>query len=360
MFDVAKKDVHPDAGPDSALPVSLDDVYVARERIAGQVEQTPLINHPLLDDALGCHAQVKLENAHDIGSFKIRGSLNLLAQLTPEERFSGFVTATKGNHGQSLAQAAARYGARCTIFVPRENNADKNRAMAALGADVREEGHDFDAAVAAAERFARETGARSVHPAREPALIAGVATLALEMLEQSSKPLDYVFVPVGGGSIAAGVAVVIKAMSPDTRLIGVQSENAPAMHHAWHTGEERPFVVSQTVADGLAVRVPVDYTLAFLRELVDDMLLVSEADIFEAMRLYAATVHQMVEGAGAVPLAGAQLMRETIAGSNVGLVITGGNVEAHTLSAALSGNFETYAPPVMPMYPLASIEYGYR
>ena len=187
-----------------------------------------------------------------------------------------------------------------------------------------------------------------------------MATLAVEMLEQSEGPLDYVFVPVGGGSIAAGTALVFKQLSPATRVIAVQSENAPAMHHAWHTGEARPFAVTRTVADGLAVRVPVDYTLAFMREFVDDMLLVSEAQIFEAMRIYASTVHQMVEGAGAVPLAGALSMGEEIRDARIGLVITGGNVEAHTLTAALTGCYEPYRPQAMPMYPLDQLEYGYR
>ncbi|NND60806.1 MAG: threonine/serine dehydratase [Gammaproteobacteria bacterium] len=346
--------------PQTDLPVHLDDVYQAQKVISDRLARTPFLNHPLLDAALGCHAQVKLENTHDIGSFKIRGSLNLLAQLSEAERAPGLVTATKGNHGQSLARAAALYRTACTIFVPENNNADKNRAMTALGADVRVEGHDFDAAWVASERFVRETGARAVHPAREPALIAGVATAALEMIEQTERPLDYVFVPVGGGSIAAGTALVVKQLSPATRVIAVQCENAPAMHYAWHHGEERPFAVTHTVADGLAVRVPVDYTLAFMREYVDDMLLVSEEEIFRAMRLYASTLHQMVEGAGAVPLAGATQMADELEGANVGLIVTGGNVEAATMMSALSGRYETVPPQAMPMYPLSSIDYGCR
>ncbi len=341
------------------LPVSLDDVYRAREILGASLHTTALIRHPLLDAHLGCDAKVKLENTHDIGSFKIRGSLNLLAQMPAAERDAGLVTATKGNFGQSLARAAALHGARCTIFVPERNSEDKNRAITALGADVRVEGHDFDAACVAAERFARQTGARLVNQGREPHLIAGVATVALEMIEQTDRPFDYVFVPVGSGSIASGVALVLKELSPQTKLIGVQCENAPAMHHAWHSGEDRPFAVTYTIADGLAVRVPIDYTLSIMRGLLDDMLLVSEAEIFAAMRTYATTVHQMVEGAGAVPLAGAMQMRDELAGACVGLVVTGGNVEAHTLGQALSGHYTTVAPQAMPMYPLDSLDYGY-
>ena len=347
------------AASNPQLPVSLDDVYRAREIVSASLQTTPLMRHPLLDTRLGCAAQVKLENTHDIGSFKIRGSLNLLAQMPESEREAGLVTATKGNFGQGLARAAALHDAGCTIFVPEHNNEDKNRALAALGADVRVEGHDFDAAWVAAKRFARETGARPVSQGREPHLIAGVATVALEMLEQTDRPFDYVFVPVGSGSIASGTALVLKALSPETKVIGVQSENAPAMHHAWHSGEDRPFAVTYTIADGLAVRVPVDYTLSFMREMLHDMLLVSEAEIFAAIRTYATTVHQMVEGAGAVPLAGAMQMCDKLAGANVGLVVSGGNVEAHTLGQALSGDYTTVPPQAMPMYPLDSLDYGY-
>ncbi|MDH3767837.1 MAG: threonine/serine dehydratase, partial [Gammaproteobacteria bacterium] len=317
-------------------PVSLDDVYAAQEVIRERLAPTPLITHPLLSKALGCEAQVKLENTHEIGSFKIRGGLNLLAVMPAMERRLGLVTATRGNHGQSLAYAARAHEVPCTIFVPEGNNEDKTAAMTALGAQVVVEGHDFDAAWAASERFAKETGARSVHPAKEPELIAGVATLALEMLEQSAQSFDTVFVPVGGGSIASGTALVFKTLSSKTRIIGVQAENAPAQFHAWQTGKKQPFVVTETVADGLAVRIPVDFTMGIMRSLVDDMLLVSEEEIYAAIRCYAATVHQMAEGAGAVSLAGAMQMREDLVGQRVGLVLTGGNIEAHTLIDALS------------------------
>ncbi|MBT8136716.1 MAG: threonine dehydratase [Gammaproteobacteria bacterium] len=346
---------------DVATPgLTLQDVYSAQEVIGRQLPATPLVGHPLLSQALGCEARVKLENTHAIGSFKIRGGLNLLATMPDAERERGLVTATRGNHGQSVAYAARQHGARCTIFVPEGNNEDKNAAMAALGADVVVAGHDFDAAWAASERFARDTGARSVHPAREQALVAGVGTLALEMIEQAQQPFDVVFVPVGGGSIAAACAVVFKALSPTTRVIGVQAENAPAQYHAWHSGEHHPFAVTETVADGLAVRVPVESTMDVMRELLDDMLLVSEDEIYAAIRCYAATVHQMAEGAGAVPLAGAMQLRTELAGHHVGLVLTGGNIESHTLIEALNGGLPVYRPQAMPMYPIAELDYGCR
>jgi threonine dehydratase len=348
----------PDPAVGPAFPVTFDDVKRAHRVLMDHLAPTPTVSHPLLGATLGCEAFVKLENTHNIGSFKIRGGLNLLAGMSARERRQGLVTATRGNHGQSLARAAELHGAACTIFVPSGNNPDKNAAMAALGADVIEAGHDFDAAMVAAESFARERGARLVHPAREPALIAGVGTVALEMLSQVGE-LDALFVPVGGGSIAAGMAIVFSALSPATRIYGVQAENAPAMHHAWHTGEHRPFAVTGTIADGLAVRVPVDTTLRVLRDLLHGMILVSEEAIQDAIRCYAATIHHMAEGAAAAPLAAAMSMRDELAGQRVGLVLTGGNIDSETLVHALGGGVPRHFPQAMPMYPIEELFYGY-
>lgn len=348
-------------GSDSVkLSVTLDDVYAAREVVAKKLAPTPLVSHPVLSELLGCEAHVKLENSQSIGSFKIRGGLALLEDMSDSDRIAGLVTATRGNHGQSLALAAHMYGASCTIFVPEDNNPDKNAAMKALGAELIVKGHDFDAAWEAAERFARQTGARCIHPAKEPKLIAGVATAAMEMLEQAGAPLDAIFVPVGGGSMAAGTAVVVKALSPQTKVIGVQAENAPAFHHAWHTGDYRPFVATETLADGLAVRIPVEFTLSIMRRLVDDMLLVSEAEICAAIRTYASTIHQMAEGAGAVPLAGALQVADRFAGKRIGLMLTGGNISTDMLARVIAGEAPAYSSPAMPMYFVNSLEYGLR
>jgi len=339
-------------------PVSLADVRQAHARIGEHLAPTPLVSHPLLNQRVGAEVFVKLENTQSIGSFKIRGGINLLAQLSSDERRRGIVTATRGNHGQSLARAAGLYGARCTIYVPRGNNPHKNAAMEALGATVVVEGHDFDAAMAAAEAYADETGARLVHPAREPALIAGVGTVALEMLAQAGGGLDVLYVPVGGGSLASGMAITMKALSPATRLVGVSAENAPAMHHAWHTGEDRAFVTTETIADGLAVRLPVDMTLGVLRPLLDDWVLVSEAEIQQAVRCYAETIHQLAEGAAAAGLAAA-LRHEGGTHRNVGLVMTGGNIDTETLKRALAGEAPHHHPQAVPYYPIGELSYGY-
>lgn len=341
------------------LPVTLEDVRDAMEIVRAQLPPTPLVSHPLLDARVGCEALVKLENTQSIGSFKIRGGLNLLAKMSAADRARGLVTATRGNHGQSIAQAARMHGVRCSIFVPRGNNPDKNAAMAAMGAHVIEVGHDFDAAMIAAEEYAAHSGARLVHPARDLDLVAGVGTIGLEMLEQAGAPLDAVFVPVGGGSIAAGVAVAVKALSPATKVIGVSAENAPAMHHAWHTGEEHPFAAVDTLADGLAVRVPVAATLGIMRPLLDGMMLVSEREIQDGIRAYAETMHQMAEGAAAAALAGAMRARKELGAQRIGVVLTGGNIDAATLMRALAGERPAHQPQAMPYFPIGELSYGY-
>jgi threonine dehydratase len=341
--------------------VHFDDIVAARRLLAKSLTPTPLVTHPLLSQRLGAETHVKLENTVPLGSFKLRGGLHLLASLTPEQRARGLVTATRGNHGQSLACAAQRHGVRCAVFVPTDNNPDKNAAIAALGATVSVAGEDFDTAWAAALEHADKTGMIPVHPSREPKLMAGYATVALEMLEQSAQPLDVLFIPVGGGSLAAGMGLVYNALCPHTRLIGVQSAAAPALARAWHSGEARDYPVGETLADGLATRVPAPDTVAILREVLDDMIEVSEAQIAAAIRCYAETLHQMAEGAGAAALAGALHLRRRLAGERVGVVLSGGNITAAQLSKILHGELLPHAERSgFLAAQLADMEYGSR
>jgi len=342
-----------------APTVALQDIEQAMRLLRAHLAPTPLVGSPLLDQRAGCQVLVKLENSQGIGSFKIRSSLNLLAGMSAEDRARGLVTATRGNHGQSIAHAARMHGAGCTVFVPHGNSPAKNAAIEALGAELIEAGHDFDAAMIAAEKHAARTGAVLVHQGREPAMIAGAGTVALEMLEQAESGLDAVFIPVGAGSIAAGMAVAIKALSPATRVIGVCAENAPAMHHAWHTGEHHAFAATETMADGLAVRVPVDVTLDIMRAQLDGMVLVSEREIQDAIRAYAETVHQLAEGAAAAALAAVLRHGESFAGQRVGVVLTGGNIDTATLMRALADERPQHEPRAMPYFPIGELSYGY-
>lgn len=351
-----------DWGSDTDTPpsgITLDDVLRAREIIAPYLKPTPLLHHPVLSSRLGTDTFVKLENMQDIGAFKIRGAINLLANLDRAERARGIVTATRGNYGAALAQACTMFDTQCTVFVPEENNPQKNAAVQALGADVIVQGHDFDAAWDASVRYARKKGALSIHPAKRAELVAGQGTVALEMLEQAPAPLDVVFVPVGGGSLAAGTTTVIKAKSPQTKVIAVQAENAPAFHNAWHTKVYAPTVATRTIADGLATRIPVRYTLGMMQAL-DDFVLVSEEEICAAIRVYAETIHHLAEGGGAAPLAAALKMRDRLSGLKVGLILTGSNIDNRSLLHALRADAPLDAPLAVPNFPLASIDYGDR
>lgn len=338
-------------------PITMADVKRARKVIKPHLAPTPLVSNPALDERLGAQAFVKLENIQEIGAFKIRGAINLLAAMDEDERAKGIVTATRGNYGAALASASAMYGVKCTVFVPEGNNPDKNAAVEALGGELVIKGHDFDAAWDASVRYAWKTGAVSVHPAKRRELVAGQATVALEMLEQAKDGLDAIIVPVGGGSLAAGTTTVVRALSPGTELIAVQAENAPAFHHAWHTREYVPMVATKTIADGLATRVPVRYTLGMMQDL-DDFVLVSEDEICTAIRCYAETIHQLAEGGGAAPLAAALKLKDRLAGKRVGLVLTGSNIDGQTLMWALRTDSVRHTPHAVPNFPMASLDYG--
>ncbi len=338
-------------------PISMTDVKRAKKVLKPYLTPTPFISNPVLNERVGAEIFVKLENIQDIGAFKIRGAINLLATMDESERAKGIVTATRGNYGAALAQACAMYNSHCTVFVPERNNPDKNAAVVALGGELVVKGHDFDAAWDASVRHARNSGAVSVHPGKRPELVAGQATVALEMLEQAQDGLDVIIVPVGGGSLAAGTTTVVKALSPKTKVIAVQAENAPAFHHAWHTRDYAPMVATRTIADGLATRVPVRYTLSMMQGL-DDFVLVSEDEICMAIRGYAETIHQLAEGGGAAPLAAAMKLKDQLAGKRVGLVLTGSNIDNQTLVWALRTDSVRHTPHAIPNFPMATLDYG--
>ncbi len=360
MTPTARKYDATDWGSDSDTPpspVTIEDVEKARKIIEPFLPPTPLLNHPLLSLRLGTETFVKLENIQQIGAFKIRGAINLLASMSKDDRAKGIVTATRGNYGAALAQACAMYDTKCTVFVPEGNSPDKNAAVDALGGELIIKGHDFDAAWDASVRHAWRTSAISIHPGKCNELVAGQGTVALEMLEQCPDGLDVVFVPVGGGSLAAATTTVIKARSPETRVIAVQAENAPAFHNAWHSGNYAPMIAANTIADGLATRVPVRYTLGMMQAL-DDFVLVSEEEIYAAIRCYAETIHQLAEGAGAAALAAALKMKDELAGKRVGLVLTGSNIDTRTLAQALRMDAPVHTPHAIPNFPMASLDYG--
>lgn len=313
-------------------PPTYDDVLAARPRVYTHLQPSPLLNHPLLDDWTGCRTWVKHENHNPTGAFKVRGGLNLVAQLPPDER-RGVIAASTGNHGQSIAFAARLHAIPCRIVVPVGNNPDKIAAIRALGAEVIEHGRDFDEAREYVESVAREGGWRYVHSANEPALIAGVATLALEIFDVRPD-VEFVFVPVGGGSGACGCSIVRRARNARAKIVGVQAAQADAFAQSWRGPGRVTTERADTFAEGIATRTTYDLTFAILQDGLDDVVTLEEGEIADAARAALTLTHNLAEGAGAAALAAARKYAPA-RGAAVACVMTGGNIDAGTLRRML-------------------------
>jgi threonine dehydratase len=286
---------------------------------------TPQVEWPLLARRAGCTVIVKHENHTPTGAFKVRGGLHLVAEHMRRERApSGLISATRGNHGQSLAFATRRHVLRCVIVVPHGNSRDKNAAMRAFGAELIEYGRDFDEAREHAAQLAERERLRFVGPF-EPELVAGVGTYALELF-RAVPDLDTVYVPIGCGSGICGLIAARDALGLRTRIVGVVSTNANAYAQSFRAGRPIETATAITVADGMAVRVPVPAALDIILRSAHDVVEVTDAEVEAAMRAYFDDTHQLAEGAGAAPLAA--LMKDPAReGRRVGLILCGGNVD---------------------------------
>ncbi len=315
----------------TALPVpDLADVFAARLRIAPYLAPTPLYRYPALDAVAGTGVWVKHENHQPVGAFKVRGGVNLVSQLTPDERHRGVVTASTGNHGQSIAYAAEIFGVRAVVCMPEQANPVKIESMRALGAEVVFHGRDFDEAREYCEKLAAKHQYRYIHSGNEPALIAGVATYTLEIL-QSQPEIEVIVVPVGGGSGAAGACVVTKAVRESVEVIGVQAEAAPAAYRSWRAHALVEDVTS-TFAEGLATRTAFELPQRILWGLLDDFVLVSEDALKAATRVMIEKTRNLVEPAGAAALAAVLGTPERFAGRRVAVVCSGGNISPAQLA----------------------------
>lgn len=322
------------AGPAEEAMPSLRDVIAARPHVYRHIRPTPLYRYSSLSELIGAKVWVKHENHLPIGAFKVRGGLNLVAQLGAHERASGLFTASTGNHGQSIAYAARAHGLRATIAVPEGANPGKVAAMRGLGAEVAFHGPDYDSAREWVMGVAAERGGRYVGPT-EDLLIQGVGTYALEIVEDLPE-VDAIIVPVGAGSGACATAIVAKSIDPRIQVIGTQSAQAPAMQMSWASGEAVS-VETRTAAEGLATRVPFENTQRIMRRYLDDFVLVDDAAIDEAILLLLEHTHNLAEGAGAAALAAAIKLRPRLAGKNVVLVLSGGNLSVEQLQRLLAG-----------------------
>lgn len=314
----------------------IDEIESAARIVYETMPPTPQYRWPLLCEALGAETWVKHENHTPLGAFKVRGGLVYFADLAAgAQRPRGVVSATRGNHGQSIALAAARHGMNATIVVPKGNSVEKNAAMRALGATLVEHGDDFQAAREHAARLARDDGWHMV-PSFHPLLVRGVGTYSLELL-RAVPDLDTVYVPIGLGSGICGMIAAREALGLGTTIVGVVSSHAPAYALSFVQRKARSHPVTTMIGDGMACSTPENAALELIWEHVERVVQVSDDELRAAMRLLFRTTHNVAEGAGAAALAAAWQERERLRGRRIAVVMSGGNVDSDVFASVLAG-----------------------
>jgi threonine dehydratase len=315
------------------LPVSLADIQKAHAAIRGEIVRTPTLRSQTLSAILGCQLWLKFESLQFTASFKERGALNRLLQLTPDERARGVVAASAGNHAQGLAHHAQRLGVKAVIVMPETAPAVKIKAVRGFGAEVILKGRTFADAAAELPGLIAARGLVLVPAFDDPAIIAGQGTIGIEMLEVE-RDLDTLVVPIGGGGLISGIAIAAKAMKPDIRIVGVQSEHYPGMAAALGRRKDGPGA-SSSIAEGIAVKEPGLITRDICRRLVDEIVVVKESTIEDAVALLLEIEKSVIEGAGAAGVAAIMERPGMFAGRKVGVVLCGGNIDLSVLSAVL-------------------------
>lgn len=331
MQGLSPKDRTP-CGVHNRAMLQLADIQAAAARLQGQVLDTPCVESRTLSQIAGCQVFLKFENLQYTASFKERGACNKLAQLTADERARGVVAMSAGNHAQGVAYHAQRLGLRAVIVMPRFTPGVKVERTRGFGAEVVLHGDTLDEARAHARALAQQQGLVFVHPYDDEAIVAGQGTVALEML-QAVPDLDTLVIAVGGGGLIGGMATAAKALKPGIRVVGVQTERFPAMFNAIK-GTHLP-QGSSTIAEGIAVGSPGEITQAIVRERVDDLVLVDEGDIEQAIVMLLEIEKTLVEGAGAAGLAALIKHPALFAGQKVGLVLCGGNIDPLLLASII-------------------------
>ena len=322
---------HADA-PKATDQLTLADVRAAAARIAGAVVRTPMLRSQTLSDIAGADIWLKFENHQFTAAYKERGALNALLQLSDEQRARGVIAASAGNHSQGLSYHGRRLGVPVTIVMPQTTPSVKVMQTESVGGQVELVGETFDEAYAHARELERERGLTFVHPFDDPQVAAGQGTVALEMLEEKDD-FDCLVVPIGGGGLMSGMATVARALKPEIEMVGVQAELFPSMYSAV-TGDERP-CGGDTLAEGIAVKAPGQFTRQIIAELVDEVLLVKESTLEHSVSLLLQIEKTVVEGAGAAGLAAVLSNPERFAGKTVGLVLCGGNIDPRLLANVL-------------------------
>lgn len=322
----------------SLMEISVNQMRAAQEIIYRGLAPSPLHEHPLLSEELHLRAFIKHENHLPTGAFKVRGGLHFMHHFAQERTHNGVITATRGNHGLSVALAAKLYNVPATIVVPFGNNPEKNAGMKALGVRLVESGKDFDEARFEVERLSHADNLRYLHSANEPHLINGVGTYALEIIEtmqRRGEPIDAIFAPIGMGSGLCGIIAAFRALSPETKIYGVQAEGAPSYFLSWQAGKIVETESANTFADGVATRCPSPFTLDIILHGVDEIVLVNDDEIRAAIRLLWRTTHNLAEGAGAAATAATIKLQAQLRGKTVVNVMSGGNLDTATLQQIL-------------------------
>lgn len=314
---------------------TLNQLETAMDLVHGQFPGTPQYRWPLLCERLGTEVWVKHENHTPVGAFKIRGGLVLMRDRAQRGEKGGMITATRGNHGQSIATAASRYGIPVTIVVPNGNSVEKNAAMRAQGGRLIEFGHDFQSAADYSAELAEQKSLFKL-PSFHPLLVQGVGTYALELL-RAQPDLDVIYVPIGMGSGICGVISARDALGLKTKVVGVVSAHAPAYALSFDAGKVVKTESAETWADGVACVAPVQDALDIILEGADRIVQVTDTEVAEAMRVYYTDTHNLAEGAGAVPLAALMQEKDKMQGRKVGVILTGGNIDRDLYAKVLNG-----------------------
>ncbi|MEZ4649604.1 MAG: pyridoxal-phosphate dependent enzyme [Candidatus Eisenbacteria bacterium] len=343
------------------LPISYDDVRLAWQHVGPHLEPTPLRRYPLLDELVGGTVFVKHENLQPTHAFKVRNAFSALGQLAPDARRRGVIAATRGNHGLGLCYAGQALGIGVTICVPHGNNPEKNAAIRSFGARLFEQGRDYDETLEFTKALAAREGLHTVHSTNDRTVIAGAGTLTDEILAQLTAsalggdelarvrsgraapgpmekplPLDLLVVAVGGGSQAVGALTILAERMPELEVWGVQAANAPAQQKSWEAGRNVTTESADTIADGLATRTSYELTRPALRAGLSRFLLVSEAELRNAIRVFLDTARTLSEPAGAAGLAGLLQCQGELRGRRVAVILSGANIDRATLGAALA------------------------
>jgi len=315
--------------------VGFQDILEANRKIRNFVIRTPTYISVAFSQRTGAEVYLKLESFQPVGVFKIRGAVNKICSLSPSELKKGLVASSSGNHGLSVAYAAKIFGAKAVVVVPENAVKEKVEAIESYGAEVVKHGKDYDEAYSKALKIQKETRTTFVHPFNDPFVISGQGTIGLELLEDVSD-LDTIIVPVGGGGLIAGIAIAAKTLKPDIKIVGVQAEGAPAVYRSWKAGKIVEMDSVKTVADGLTSRKPLDLTFKIMRKYVDDILLVTDQEIGEAVMALLSEAHILAEPSGAASLAALLFRYHAKPREKVAVIISGANISMEYLASLLN------------------------